>query len=82
MKKLLFVALVALISSCSIQDNLTSYQSHNVRKFCRTKHIRPQAGPRYIRPRKRGDITHPAVTKQTRKALFRYVRKQRTTVSN
>ena len=71
-----------MISSCSVQDNLTSYQSRNLHKFSVKKRYRTSAGPKYIRPRKRGDVMHPAVTKQTRKDLIHRIKYQRLTATN
>lgn len=79
MKKLLLLLMIAMISSCTVQQSLTSNQAHNIRKFSHRKHIRPTAGPRYIRPRKRGDIMSKSVCKSTRKALIRNIKRQRTT---
>lgn len=87
MKKLLlyFVAIM-LISSCvTPQSGLTVYQQKNINKFSKKKNYRPnkgQSGPRYIRPGKRGEINHPAVTKQTRKIRKSEIRRQRITSSN
>jgi len=84
MKKLLLILLIAITAtSCSTSYySGSAYQAKSIHHFCKKKHIRPAAGPRYIRPGRRGDINHPAVSKQTRKTLKRYIRSSRTQASN
>ena len=77
MKKLLLLLMIAMISSCTVQQSLTSNQAHNIRKFSHRKHIRPHAGPRYIRPRKRGDVMDHSISKATRKEKIRRIKHQR-----
>jgi hypothetical protein len=84
MKKLLLILVIAVsITSCTTSYySGSAYQAKSINRFSKKKHIRPTEGPRYIRPGRRGDINHPAVSKQTRKTLKRFVRRSRTQVSN
>lgn len=85
MKKLLLLLMVVMLaSSCSpiYLPNGSAYQEKNIRRFSRNHHIRPQAGPRYVRPRKRGDVMHKSVSKATRRNLIKNIRASRYTVSN
>ena len=83
MKKLLSYLMIAMLfASCAVPEGMSSYQAHNARKFSHKKHYRTSAGPRYVRPRKRGEVMHPAVTKETRKEMIRRIKIQRYTVSN
>jgi hypothetical protein len=50
-------------------------------KFSKKKNYRPNKGkngPKYVRPGKRGELYHPAVTKETRKIKKSEIRRQRT----
>jgi hypothetical protein len=71
-----------LITSCfTPQSGLSTYQSKNVVKFSKKKNYRPNKGkngPKYVRPGKRGELYHPAVTKETRKIKKSEIRRQRT----
>ena len=87
MKKLLFhLMLIVATSSCVVpQSGLTVYQQKNINKFSKKKNYRPNKGkngPRYVRAGRRGEINHPAVTKQTRKIRKSEIRRQRMTSSN
>lgn len=78
MKKLLiYLVMIMMVSSCTVQQSLTTNQAHNIRKFSHRKHIRPHAGPRYIRPRKRGDIMNHSISKATKKEKIRRIKHQR-----
>jgi hypothetical protein len=83
MKKLLLLFMVIMtVSSCvTPQSGLTAYQTKNLHKFSNKKNYRTINGPRYVRPRKRGEVMHPAVKKETRKELIRMIKRQRATVS-
>lgn len=83
MKKLLFYLLIAIaVTSCSVPSGMSAYQAKNMRKFSAKKNYRTANGPRYVRPGRRGEIWHPAVTKQTRKIKKQEIRRQRTQVSS
>ena len=82
MKKLLLILLVAITATSCSTSYYSGYQDKNIAHFCKKKHIRPTAGPRYIRPGKRGDINHLSVSKQTRKTLKQQIRRSRSQVSN
>ncbi|NBT86368.1 MAG: hypothetical protein EBT45_07765 [Alphaproteobacteria bacterium] len=83
MKKLLSYLLIAtMFASCAVPEGMSAYQAHNVAKFNRKKHYRTSAGPRYVRPKKRGNIMHPAVKRETRKEQIRRIKAHRYTVSN
>jgi hypothetical protein len=75
-----------MASSCvTPYSGLSVYQTKNVNKFSKKKNYRPnkgQSGPRYVRPGRRGELNHPAVTKQTRKIKKSEIRRQRMTSSN
>ena len=83
MKKLLSYLMIAtMFASCAVPEGMSAYQARNVAKFSKKKHYRTSAGPRYVRPRKRGEVMHPAVTKATRREMIRRIKAQRYTVSN
>jgi len=70
MKNVIALAAILLTVSCApTQSNLTSYQSKNIAKFRNGKSSRGSAGPRFVSSRKNGAWNHPAVKKETRKAL-------------
>ena len=73
-----------LASSCSTVYVMSgsAYQEKNIRRFSRNHHVRPQAGPRYVRPRKRGDVMNKSVKKSTRRNLIKNIRASRYTISN
>ena len=83
MKKLLTYLLIAtMFASCATPSGMSAYQSKNISKFLKKKRYRTMAGPRYVRPKKRGSVMHPAVTKETRREMIRRINAQRYTVSN
>jgi hypothetical protein len=64
MKKLILLFLVASMASCIAPWN-TRHQARTMRNISRPHHyVERDASPRH-----RGDYNHPAVRKQTRKAL-------------
>jgi len=82
-KNLFLFLMIFFVPSCvGTQSGLTTYQVKNVNKFSQKKNYRPNKGkngPRYVAPRKRGEINHPAVTKETRKIKKSEIRRQRST---
>ena len=65
MKKLILLLLVASMASC-IAPYHTRHQARTMRNISRPHHYRD----RNVSPNHRGDYRHPAVRKQTRKALI------------
>jgi hypothetical protein len=83
MKKLLSYLMIAIMfASCATPSGMSAYQAKNMRKFSAKKNYRTAKGPRYVRPGRRGEIWHPAVTKETRREMIRRIKAQRYTVSN
>lgn len=80
-KNLLLFLMLFLVPACVVpQSGLTIYQVKNVNKFSKKKNYRPNKGkngPRYVPPRKRGELNHPAVTKETRKIKKSEILRQR-----
>ena len=64
MKKLLLLFAVLSMASCIAPWN-TRHQARTMRNISKPHHY---VG-RHVSPRERGDYNHPAVHKQTRKAL-------------
>lgn len=74
---------VMMASSCvTPQSGLTVYQQKNVNKFLKKKRYRTSSGPRYVRPYKRGNVMHPAVTKESRREMKRRIISQKYTTGN
>jgi len=65
MKKLLLLFIVLSMASC-IAPYHTKHQARTMRNISRPHHYRD----RNVSPHQRGDYRHPAVRKQTRKALI------------
>lgn len=79
---LLLLGFLVVTSCFTPQSGLTVYQTKNITKFSKKKNYRPNkgsSGPKYVRPGKRGDLYHPAVTKETRKIQKSEIRRQRST---
>lgn len=77
---LLLLSFLVVTSCFTPQSGLTTYQTKNVTKFSKKKNYRPNKGkngPKYVSPNKRGEINHPAVTKETRKNRKSEIRRQR-----
>jgi len=67
MKKLLLLLLFIVLSMAScIAPYHTKHQARTMRNISRPHHYRD----RNVSPHQRGDYRHPAVRKQTRKALI------------
>jgi hypothetical protein len=85
-KLLLYLMMIVAASSCVVpQSGMSVYQTKNVKKFSKKKNYRPnkgQSGPRYVPPRKRGNLRHPAVPKQVYKERRSIIKWQRMTSSN
>ena len=65
MKKLILLLLVTSMASC-VAPYHTKHQARTMRNISRPHHYRD----RNVSPHQRGDYRHPAVRKQTRKALI------------
>ena len=65
MKKLILLLLVVSMASC-IAPYHTRHQARTMRHIAKPKHYRDHN----VSPHHRGDYRHPAVRKQTRKALI------------
>lgn len=69
MKKLLFVLVSVLVTGCAdVTQTLykSKYQRQTLSKFGKSKNY-SSGGFRYVPSRKRGDLRHPAVTRDTYK---------------
>ncbi len=71
-----------LFASCAVPSGMSAYQAKNMRKFSVKKNYRTAKGPKHIRPGRRGELWHPAVTKETRKIKKQEIRRQRMTSYN
>ena len=80
MKKLLFYFILLLfLGSCVTPYGTSKYHIVTLRKFNHKKNIRPNWGPKHVRPYKRGDVMDRSVKKTTRKNIKQNIKRERST---